>query len=225
MALGCFCLQVSARAEVYGPANLLKTVPTPFTTGPANEEQQAGGAGEIAPLSLSGSQPSRAGLGSRLGLSDRLVAPRLYLPGRMTLGKSAEFVFKGKPGKWVALAMADRNSGARDIFGHKIRLGPDRKLVSLARIPESGIVALYVETPIQGDLVGQNLYFEAATWNASDFSDLEIAQTVASEQPEPTVNGVVVSAETTVKRGLRFVPDSTAPPSQRQFKTLDSGNP
>ncbi|MFX5656415.1 hypothetical protein ABTE24_19780, partial [Acinetobacter baumannii] len=84
----------------------------------------------------------------------------------MSLGKVAEFTVKGKPGQWVALAMADKDSGAKPVFGHKLRLGSDRKLVAVAKIPEnSDVVKLLVETPIQGDLVGSNLYFEAALWS------------------------------------------------------------
>lgn len=211
----------------YGPANLLKTMPTPFTSAPQNLNQPSpGNDAEDGELTLKSASSRRgSSLSSRLGLSQQLLPPRLYLPGRMMLGKSAEFIVKAKPGKWVALAMADKNNGARDICGKSIRLGADRKLVALAKVPESGLISLYVETPIQGDLIGQNLYFEAAVWSRPDFNDLEIAKTISSEQPQPTENAVLVAAETNIKRGVRFVPDSSGPPSQRVHNTLDSGLP
>jgi hypothetical protein len=56
-----------------------------------------------------------------------------------------------------------------------IRLGSDRKVVAIGQIPESGILVLNIETPIEGDLIGLSLYFEAATWSQSDMSDVEIA--------------------------------------------------
>ncbi len=79
----------------------------------------------------------------------------------MILGRSEEFIVKGEAGAWAAIAMADKNTGAKDIAGHKIRLGADRKLVSLVRIGESGIGQMFIETPVQGDMIGQELLFRS----------------------------------------------------------------
>lgn len=129
----------------------------------------------------------------------------------MVLGRPAEFTIKGRPGYHVALAMADKDSGAKPIYGHSLRLGPDRKLVSMGDIPSEGILQLVIETPIEGDLIGQNLFFEAAIWRRPDYSDLEIATPVNSEGQIGAKNGVLVSAEPEQKRGVRFVPDTTMP--------------
>ncbi len=214
-------LPALAEDEVYGPPNMLKTVPTPFSSGPrqaASENEQS----PIEPISI----PGRRTLASRLKLSDRLVPPRVYLPGRMILGRSEEFIVKGKAGSWAAIAMADKNSGAKDIAGHKIRLGPDRKLVALVRIGESGIGQMFVETPVQGDMIGQNFYFEAVVWSKDDFSDAEVAQTISPEQTEGADNGVLVAAEVEVKKGLKFGTSTALPPSQHSLPgTLDSNKP
>lgn len=159
---------------------------------------------------------------SRLSLADRLVPSRLYLPGRMVLGKLAEFTIKGKPGSFVAIAMADRNSGAKPINGISIRLGPDRKVVAIGKIPESGVVTLTVETPIQGDLIGQFLYFEAALWTKDDMSDVQIASTVTSETEGAAGNGVVIAQEVTHKRGIHIVPDAAVPLTQRAGLGINS---
>lgn len=211
--------------EVFGPPNLLKTFPTPFSTsGEADRPIK----NELAPLSL---QPATTEVGGRSILSRRLISCRVYFPGRCIIGKPAEFVIKGRPGYHVAIAMADKNSGARPIAGHAIRLGADRKLMTLGTIPDSGVLSLFVDVPIQGDLIGQHLYFETAVWSRADFSDLEIASPVKSEigdDDREHVNGVVVSAEAEQKRGIRFVPDSGVPLNQRDKAgsvSLDSGRP
>ncbi len=209
-----------AEGEVFGPPNMLKTFPTPFSSAPrapVSENEQP----ITEPISI-----GRRTLASRLKLADRLVPARVYLPGRMILGRSEEFIVKGKAGAWAAIAMADKNTGAKDIAGHKIRLGPDRKLVSLVRIGESGIGQMFIETPVQGDMIGQNFYFEAVIWSKDDFSDAEVAQTISPEQAEGADNGVLVAAEAEVKKGLKFGTATVVPPSQHSIPgSLDSNKP
>lgn len=189
---------------------ILRTTPTPFGGGSGikAKEEAATDVGLGSPLSLTRRS-------SRLSLADRLVPSRLYLPGRMVLGKVAEFTIKGKPGSSVAIAMADRNTGAKPINGNPIRLGPDRKVVAIGKIPESGVLTLTVETPVQGDLIGQFLYFEAALWTKEDMSDAQIASTVTSETEGAPGNGVVIAQEVTHKRGIHIVPDAAVPLTQR----------
>jgi hypothetical protein len=208
--------------EVFGPPNLLKTMPTPFSTS-ADAVSTASSGGTLTLQS--------GGTGGRSLLSRRLIPCRVYLPGRVVIGKQAEFVVKGRAGNYAAVAMADKNSGAKQILGRDLRLGSDRKLVTLGTIPESGVLSLLVDIPIQGDLVGQHLYFETAVWSRPDFSDLEIATPVKSEigdDDKEHVNGVIVTAEADQKRGVRFVPDSAVPLHQRVkagSSSLDSGRP
>ncbi|HEY9789002.1 MAG TPA: hypothetical protein V6D22_01300 [Candidatus Obscuribacterales bacterium] len=213
------CAGAIAADEVCGPINLLKTMRTPFG---APGDGSGAAESSLSPLSL-----QTNGVRS---LSGRLLAPRLYLPGHMTIGSTAEFIIKGRPGCWAALAMADRDTGAKPIYGHAIRLGPDRKVVSLGQIPESGVLSLVIDTPIEGDLIGLPLYFEAAVWSRPDFSDMELATPVMSESAGlPAAqhsNGVLVAAEPEHKRGIRFVPDGTAQMQQIKGQTsLDSGRP
>ncbi len=215
--------------DVFGPENLLRTMPTPFG-GPAQPGTDADSSSRlglrtalsVTPITI-GSQPLKLRPRS---LANRLVTSRLYLPGRMILGKPAEFTIKGRPGSQVALAMADKNSGAKPIHGRSLKLGSDRKIVSVGRIPDSGVLTLTVDTPIQGDLIGQHWFFEAAVWARPDFSDVELAVPVTSEGQEGIENGVMVSAESQPKRGLKFVADPAIPLQQRQNSVaspLDSG--
>ncbi len=226
--------------EVFGPPNLLKTFGTPFGA-PQDSSTQAGDT--KVQLSQTNGPAVRS-------LSSRLLSPRLYLPGRMVIGRTAEFIIKGRPGYWAALSMADRNAGARPIYGHELRLGPDRKLVSLGQIPDSGVLSLVIDTPIQGDLIGQCWYFEAAIWSRPDFADMELATPVpsdsqaltvsgsqspaapgsqksaASASGEDKVNGVIVSAQPEHKRGIRIVPDAAVQIQPIQgAASLDSGRP
>lgn len=205
--------------EEFGPPNLLKSTATPF----GGEKSENTGSAEDS-LQISAGGRLSSALGSRL-----ISGTRVYLPGRMVLGKSAEFVIKGRPGSSVAVAMADKNSGAKDIYGRQLRLGPDRKLVTLGTIPEAGVLSLFVETPIQGDLIGQHLYFETAVWTRPDFSDLEIAVPVKSEIGDTgpdNVNGVIVTADAEQKRGLRIVPNATIPLHMRDKSLgLDAARP
>ncbi|MGD9680756.1 MAG: hypothetical protein AB7W16_06200 [Candidatus Obscuribacterales bacterium] len=221
------CLSMAQAAsgedEICGPPNLLKTMKTPFSGHAPEPEPDAGnGLGSItlSPISIG------AGKGRKLSLTSKLVPPRLYLPERMVLGQPAKFTIKGTPGDKVAMAMADSDSGARDIGGHKIRLGADRKLVAVGEIPQSGVFEFYIGTPIEGDLIGQYLYFEAAVWKKSDVEDAQFAQTVAVTGPEGPANGVMVAPHTVEKRGVKFVPDSAVPLTQRQnTQSLSSGQP
>lgn len=157
-------------------------------------------------------------------LSDRLVQSRIYLPGRMVLGQPAEFVIKGKPGAMVALAMSQDNSGAKPIYGHVLRLGADRKLVGIGQFPDSGITTLLINTPIEGDLIGGHLYFEAAIWTKPDFSDVEIAQAVGSEG-QSINNGVSIAADIPQKKGPKLVPAAAVPFTLQRTEGLGSGKP
>ncbi|MBX9940509.1 MAG: hypothetical protein K2Y32_14715 [Candidatus Obscuribacterales bacterium] len=205
-------------------AALLKKVTTPFTA----KGEELGGqkkAGELSALTLnSGGPSSRFKLAS---LGDRLLVSRLYLPGRLVLGKPTQFTVKAKPGMWAAVAMADRDSGAKPIYGHVLRLGPDRKVVALGQVPDSGVLYLKYFAPVEGDLIGQSLFFEAAVWPDGHPEAVELAQVVSSEVTAKH-NGILVTADLTKKKGVRIVPDSAIPPSQRNIgsgATLDSGKP
>lgn len=176
---------LAAELESYGPPNLLKTMATPFGA-------PAAGASD-APATADGESASPP----RRSLFSRLTPTRMYLPARMVLGQSSEFVIQGPAGRWVAVAMADRDSGAKPVYGQAIRLGPDRKLMSLGRIPEGGVLSLAIEMPVHGDLVGQSVYFEAVTWTLPDFSDLELVLTQQAGETTPghtaSQNGVLVA--------------------------------
>jgi len=199
---------------------LLKTVKTPF--GSAEGEGDKGSEGELSPVTISGSS-SRAG---RLSLGQRLLQSKLYMPGRMMIGHFAEFTVRGRPGYWAALAMADRDKGAKPIYGRDIRLGPDRKVVALGKIPASGVLQLKVFTPIAGDLIGSNLFFEAAIWPENNPAQLELAQPVSSEtQAASTANSVVIIGEGERKHGLKFVPDNTSPYAHADGPGISSGRP
>ena len=197
-------------------AKQLKTYHTPF-----NVQANSAAADSEQASTLSTTNSLRSRLAQRLGASSRV-----YLPGRMTIGRPAEFVIKGKPGSHAAVAMADKDSGARALFGQKLRLGADRKLMAAGVIPESGVLTLIVDMPIQGDLIGLPVFFETVVWQKEDFSDMEIAVPVKSESAQEIAdkaNAVIVSGEKEQKRGLRFTPGSGVPLYQQQNGNLESG--
>jgi hypothetical protein len=203
---------------------ILKTMTTPFSS--PNQSSAPENKSISNTISLSGNDST---LRSR-GLGQRFSQNRVFLPPKMIIGRVHEFVVKGRPGSNVAIAMADKDTGAKDIFGHSIRLGPDRKVVGGGVIPESGLLTVYVEMPIQGDLIGLPVFFETAIWQKPDFSDLELANPVKSETVEEIANkpnGILVSEEKAEqKRGIRFVPESGVPLHQRgNGVSLESGRP
>jgi hypothetical protein len=210
-------------------AKALKTLKTPFSTS-ESESPEAKADDPMSNLKLTSEQADLS-QPRRLNFGRRLVPSQLFLPGRMILGKMAEFTIKGKPGSWAALAMADKDTGAKPILGHKIRLGPDRKVVAAGQIPESGLLSLDIGTPIEGDLIGEHLYFEAALWSKPDMSDLEIAAVVPSESQPDALNGVQIAADTSdkKKRGIRIVPASGTSIMSKQGNAdafgLESGKP
>ncbi|HEY9719049.1 MAG TPA: hypothetical protein V6C69_16360 [Trichormus sp.] len=209
------------------PPAELKKLKTPFNM-PQSNDGQANANDPFAGFGLSGA-PSPAA--HPLSLHERLLAPTLFLPGHMVLGSVVQFTVKGKPGAMVALAMADKDTGAKPIFGHKVRLGSDRKVVAAGRIPANGVLMLNMETPVEGDLIGLCLYFEAAVWTNPDMSDTEFAGTVPSESQPETTNGVMIAAESTAKKhGIKIGPNMGAPIMLRQQQAagslgMESGKP
>ena len=222
--------------EVHGPTNLLKSLANPFkvTSGSSDAGNPVRCPVET-PISIGNSDnQSEAVSKVERTLSRHLALPRLYLPGRLIMGKPAEFIVKGKPGYYAALAMADRDSGAKPIYGHTIHLGPDRKVVSVGTIPESGLLHLWIEAPFEGDLMGLPLDFEAAVWSNKAFSDLETAVPVMPESAETRAagsfnNGVIMAAGADVLKKDRLVvpepPETTMQHLQYAGSHLDSGRP
>lgn len=207
-----------ALAAVQERAKLLKSISTPFNSPcPENPPQE----GASSTLSL---RPGGSALQN--SLARRLVPNRVYLPGKLIIGKPAEFVVKARPGSHVAIAMADKDSGAKALFGQPLRLGPDRKLMAAGVVPETGLITLIVDMPIEGDLIGLPVFFETVIWQKPDFSDLELASPVKSESASEIAskaNAVIVAGENIKKRGLRFEPDSGVPLYQRGDRSLESG--
>lgn len=207
-------------SEEYGPPNYLKVWKNPFgsQSGPSTNGQ-SGDDGDTITLT-----PARR-LSPVGQLRKNLVSSKLYLPERILIGESSKFTVRG-PANWrVAIAMADKDEGAKPINDLKIRLGADRKVVAIGKIPPTGVLELYVATPIQGDLIGTYLYFEAALWSKDDLSDTQIAETVPSViSNNPSGNGVQIAALKEKKRGFRFVPDASIQ-TQTNPNSLGSGNP
>jgi hypothetical protein len=220
LATSAWIGQSACAADVYGPPNALKTMPTPFGRPADNAEDEPELTSETAPIGVSHGDDS---ISRRL--TRRIGQPRLYMPGTMVLGEVAEFTIHGPAGKWAALAMADKDSGSKPTCGHTLRLGPDRKLVAITKIPEGGVGTLLLETPIEGDLVGSSLYFEAALWSKPDFSDVEFAQCIPSNAPDgkTNTNGVVIAGQPGKKNGIRFVPDNR--PISVKTNSLQSPRP
>ena len=221
----------------YGPPNLIKTIKTPFSaTNPTETQTDASVPDELGSISLSSprlavkEQPTSVATApsaiQKLSMKGRLAGSRMYLPERMIIGQTSKFTVKAKPGMIVAIAMADRDKGAKPIAGHDLRLGPDRKVVAIAKLPETGVAEIYVEAPIEGDLIGQYLFFEAAVWSKEDLSDLEWAQTVTSAAGGSPTNAVMMAQASETKRGVRIVPDGAMPMIMRQgSSSLSSGQP
>lgn len=220
--LPSLALTLDQQTQSYGPPNLFKIMPTPFSSGEASfdpdsyfkDDDEAGGdETSEGPFKspFAGSHHIRGSLNQRLNIKQKLVASRLFLPGGMQLGQPAEFTVQGKPNSYVALAMADKDSGAKAIYGQELHLGPDRKVIAIGKIPESGVLKFTIETPVQGDLIGLYLYFEAAIWKAKDFSDLELAKPENSLVNKGPANGVLITAEAEKKKGVKFVPAPSTP--------------
>lgn len=204
--------------EEYGPPNYLKVWKNPFgSSSGAPKEQSDGDDDNLITL-----KPSQRMTPAQM-LSRRLISSKLYLPERILIGESSKFTVKGPPNWRVAIAMADKDEGAKPVNNHKLRLGADRKVVAIGKIPPTGVLELYVATPIQGDLIGTYLFFEAALWSKDDLSDTQLAETVPPViSKNPHGNGVQIAALTEKKRGLRIVPDGSIP-TQSYSQSLSTG--
>jgi len=202
-------------------STLLKTVKTPFGGNSSKSDSAENSA--LAPLTIAGATAGQSGHDS---IRNRLLGQaKLYMPARMMIGRPVEFTIKGRPGYWAALAMADRDKGAKPIFGHDLRLGPDRKVVALGKIPLTGVLPLKIFAPIEGDLVGSQLYFEAAVWPENKPEQMDLALPVSSEtQQASTANSVAIIGTGEKRHGLRFVPDGTSPYSRVNGPGIGSGS-
>jgi hypothetical protein len=196
--------QSAEEGEAFGPAKPI-AIKTPFNT-PANADSDHLGADSLTPIEISPNAPT-----GRRSIANRLTQSRLYLPERMVLGRVADFTVKAKPGKWVAIAMADKDNGSKPVLGHPLRLGPDRKVVGTVKVPESGLATISVECPIEGDLIGSFLYFEAAVWSDDKMNDMEIAQCVSTESKGAGFNGVLIEQQFELKKGVKIIPTSVGP--------------
>jgi hypothetical protein len=202
----------------------LKATKTPFGSNDAQADKADDG--PLGTISISGNSGASTGQTGHMSLGARLLQNKLYMPGHMMIGRPAEFTVKGPPGYWAALAMADKDKGAKPIYGHALRLGPDRKVVALGKIPASGVLALKIFAPIEGDLVGSSLYFEAAIWPENRPERLELALPVSSEtQTVSTANGVSLTGQGERKHGIKFVPDNRSPYSHINGPGIGSGSP
>jgi hypothetical protein len=227
-------LSVSAD-EVYGPTNMLKTLHNPFRGTQESESTDNSNSSAIdSPISIDEPSNESTTAMTMRSLSQRLAPPILYLPGYLTMGKPAEFVVKGKPDYYAALAMAEKDSGAKPIYGQVIHVGPDRKVVSVGKIPKSGLLHLSIEAPFEGDMVGLPEYFVVAVWSKEDFSDLQIAIPVRNELEGTQAkgnfgNGVIMSAsEDMVKKDplvIHETPETNLQHMQFTGSHLDSGRP
>jgi hypothetical protein len=216
-------LAIPENHKIYGPENLLKTLRTPFTTTVSNEAENYYSSDDaigLTPIAISSKNSSL----NKNSLEERFHGPKLFLPSRMVLGECSEFIVKGNPGSYAAIAMSESNKGAKPLFGHKLRLGADRKLVSLGIIPETGVLSLFVEAPIQGDLVDASLYFEGVIWSKPDFSDLQMSSTILTTQDGAAENGVVIAGQPG-KKPRAIVFDVSKPISNRSVGGLSSGQP
>ncbi len=228
-------LQPSFAAEEkcdYGPPNLIKTIKTPFNLSTqSDDETKANPTDDLGSISLAGKPESSHKVTApsviqKMSIKGRLAGSKLYLPERMLIGQTCKFTVKAKPGMFVAIAMADRDKGAKPIAGHELRLGPDRKVVAISKVPETGVAEIYVETPIEGDLIGQYLFFEAALWSKEDLSDIDWAQTITAGTSDAPGNAVMIAQASEVKRGVRIVPDGAMPMILRSnSSSLSSGQP
>ena len=200
----------------------LKTVKTPF--GSTNQKADKEEDSELSPMSINGGASSGPSLHQSLGA--RLLPAKVYIPGRMMIGHPAEFTIKGRPGYWAALAMADKDKGAKPIYGHDLRLGPDRKVVALGKIGAGGVLTLKIFAPVEGDLVGGNLYFEAAVWPENAPERLEIAQPISSEsQTAAKANSVAITGQGERKHGVKLIPDNRSPYARVNGTGITSGSP
>jgi len=221
----------------YGPPNLIKTIKTPFSaTNSSETDAETSAPDDLGSISLSSTKTNdqqarhvAPSVIQKMSIKGRIAGSRMYLPERMIIGQTSKFTVKAKPGMYVAIAMADRDKGAKPIAGHELRLGADRKVVAIMKVPETGVAEIYVEAPIEGDLIGQPLFFEAALWSKSDLSDVEWAQTMTAAASGGAANAVMMAAPLTAKkRGVNIVPDGAMPMSVRQqsgTSSLSSGQP
>ncbi len=185
-----------------------------------DDSQTTGGSGSFAPIGISNSLISKRNL-----LSERFHGPKLFLPPRLVLGECAEFIVQGPSGSYAAIAMADKDSGAKPIYGHELKLGPDRKLVAVNKIPDQGVVSVFIEAPIQGDLVGSSLYFQAVVWSKPDFSDMQLASTVSPQKETSGENGVIVCEQPNGKKAGLINIGTSESMSMKTVGAMSSGRP
>lgn len=117
--------------------------------------------------------------------------PVVYKPSKLTQGTKTKFIIKAEPGSHVSLVTSDENRGAPIFYGHKLRLG---QLINPheGTVGEKGILEIEIPMPVQKELTGKLLFFEALVWKKPDYSDLKVAKIMGIDGQESDINGVMI---------------------------------
>lgn len=120
----------------------------------------------------------------------RTESPIVYKPTRLVLGKQNSFTIKAEPGSHVSLGISFFDSG-RSFQGKNLRLGSDMKNIE-GIVPPKGFLRLNVNIPDDKSLIDSKVYFDAAVWKASDYSDIQVAKIISPCGRESESNFVVI---------------------------------
>lgn len=126
------------------------------------------------------------------GLNNQQL-PCVYKPSKLVIGSKSKFIIKARPGSNVSLLTSNKNSGSRQLYGKKLRLGSTINAFE-GIIPENGVLELEVPLPEEEELVGQILYFEVIVGKGENFDDMKTAKIMGIDGRETDTNAVIITA-------------------------------
>jgi len=123
----------------------------------------------------------------------KLGSPSVYKPSKLIIGTSTKFIIKAEPNTHVSLVTSDENQGAAFINGNRLRLGeinnPHESITN-----NNGVAEISITLPLEKELIGRIMYFEALIWKNPDHSDIEVAKVMGIDGREAANNAVIITA-------------------------------
>ena len=146
--------------------------------------------------------------------------PNLYLPSRLLIGQENKFTLQGTPGHEVTLYISPQDAGLKAPNGQLLRVGEESEAIK-GIIPQNGVLSLAIPLPDDTELDGKEIFVEAITWKAPDYSDLEILELVDSTGRRSSENKLAI-AKPTKGKGAFILPSmpGVSPQMIQQITTL-----
>lgn len=139
--------------------------------------------------------------------------PTVYLPTRLILGESTNFVIKAQPGTHIALYVSPEDVGYAAPNGKPLRVGQTNEELK-GDVPENGVLTLTLPIPQDPNLDGRAVFVEAIAWTRDDYRDLEVVTLMEATGRPAVRNMLAIAAPSDSGKGVNLMPSMPGMPQQ-----------